>query len=624
MDDEQPDPKPASVSDARHADWVGASGVSGEHVLAGERPPRLHGLLMILGPIGLAVAIVLSLWSSGRRVERSVNVQIETTWEPGEQLAVRTQIVDGGLGPLAGETRVSLDVVDASGRGEALGELEQIGPGLAQGSFTVPALEPGEATLVIRFAPASERLEPVEERLPITVVGQRSIASGRQVISENILQWADDTDEQPPGIRVDLRPSGRLLAGFENELFVRVTDPAGKPWKPAAEGVPALIQVALVSGEFGGEIGRPEHAPVLVEGPVDAFGLARFTGRLSSDVVRFEIRLIDETAYAAALATAEAGAPAFIAGPRRRLRFVSHAGTVRILASTNFAHPGDRVELSVEAISARKPVFVDVHGSAGAWLDTFTPPLHAPQAQEWTIPASLAAPAPDSGVGALIQFEAYQSMLRPEDSSAIARVQIMPPGTAAKRSVASLIERQRQQLSLPRVDKQFEIGRERAYLSELEAGLAALPDGEEADATVERARAFLLGSLEAVVHGPAQALNTRAREDRELAAFKRRAVVGIRWFLLGGGGLFIFVMVAMVWRNQRKLERQTNDALGLVARGSGSAVELDRDDEAFADQAMSILSARRQVLARGVLTIGLMVAALLLTVAMLESLVWDY
>ena len=131
----------------------------------------------------------------------------------------------------------------------------------------------------------------------------------------------------------------------------------------------------------------------------------------------------------------------------------------------------------------------------------------------------------------------------------------------------------------------------------------------------------MLGSLEAVVHGPPQALNTRSREDETLSEFKRRWTLGTRWFLLGGGSLFILVMAAMVWRNQRRLEVQTSSALGLVAGSPDSALA---DQETLADQSLSIARSRRELLVRGLFTIALMVAALLLTVAMLESLVWEY
>ena len=77
-------------------------------------------------------------------------------------------------------------------------------------------------------------------------------------------------------------------------------------------------------------------------------------------------------------------------------------------------------------------------------------------------------------------------------------------------------------------------------------------------------------------------------------------------------------MSALVWRNQRQLEAQTSDALGLVAGGPSPL-----DEETYEDQSRAIIQSRRQMLARGVLTIIFMVATLLLTVAMLESLVWQ-
>jgi hypothetical protein len=600
MQDEHDDqPKSQDLQEAPAA-WVAVAGVSGDHVIESERAPRLHRTLMVLGPLGLALAIFSSLWSMSRQLEHSVNIQVETQWVAQEQLAIRTQIVGGDLVPLDHEIEVSARFEDAEGNTHELGELTLIGSGLSQGVISVPAVSPGAGELVLHYsaAPNAEgrELDGFDERVPVEIVAQRSAGAGRQVVSENMLQWADDTDPQPEGVRIDLRPGGRLLAGFDNDLFVRVTDPAGRPWAP--EGVPPQIQVLLVSGEFGEVIGLLDRPPVIYDGPVDALGLASFHGLLSSEVVRFEVRLIGETKQS---------------GAKRRLRFVSHAGTVRINASTDFAHPGESITITVEALSARKPVFVDAHGPAGAWLDTMTPPLHVPQDREWTVPEQLALAADDAP---FVQFEAYQSMLRPEDSSAIARVQLAPPGAGRSDSLAPLIERQRAQLSLPRVDREFEIGRERAYLTHVETQLRA----KTLDAaTISRARAFLIGSLEAVVHGPPQSLNTRAREEQKLETFKRSWTIGIRLFLLGGGGLFVFVMAALLWRNQRQLEAQTSNALGLVAGGPGPL-----DEEAYEDQSRAIIQSRRQMLARGVLTVVFMIVTLLLTVALLESLVWKF
>lgn len=587
------------------SDWVKASGAHSEQVLGGDAAPRIHRVLMVLGPLGLAVAIVASLWSMSRHVERSVNVQVETQWIPGEQLALRTQLVGPDLAPLtipkAGS--VSLRYLDTQGQAHELGELVAIGAGLSQGSLTAPALPPQSGQLELHYdLGPGHKVEPFTETLAIELVDTRAADSGRQVVSEHMLQWADDTDEQPEGVRIDLRPAGRLLAGFDNRLFLRVTDPAGKPWKH--EGAAPKVQVRLISGEFGDRVGKLGDAPLLFEGTLDALGLADFPGQLSSDVVRFEVRLPNEA--------------------KRTLRFVSHAGTVRIQASTDFAHPGDTVKIAVEAISARKPVFVDLHSPDGAWVETVTPPLRVPQEREWVVPAALAdtiaasqAKRDAATLAPFAQFEAYQSTLRPEDSSAFARIQIAPTGTPREAALPPLIERQRQQLSLPRVDKNFEIGRERAYLSEIEAQLAAKTLDP---AEIDRARAFLIGSLEAVVHGPPQSLNTRAREDAAMARFKQRWTLAIRWLMLGGGGLYIFVMSVLVWRNQRAFERRTTEALTLV---EGSSERLD-DEEMMADQSLAIVGSRRQMLGRGIFTIALMVATLVLSVAMLEAMVWDY
>jgi hypothetical protein len=598
-------------------------------------------MLVVLGPVGLAVSIMTSLWNSGRHVERSVNVQVETHWVAGEQLAIRTQVVDYDLEPLADLSGVELRYIDAGGVTHELGELVEISEGLAQGVLPVPTLAPGPGELVLHYVTNPDsRVDAFDEHLPVEILETRSDEAGRLVISENMLQWADDTDEQPAGVRIDLRPDGRLLAGFHNRLFVRVTDVAGKPWKPAA-GEPR-IQVLLASGEFGGLIGDTERPPVLYDGPVDALGLASIEGELRSEAVRFEIRLVGDVEIAAAKAAAEpkpVGAPPveappveappgsppeqapaqppppaspYLSGPKRRLRFVSHAGTVRVIASTDFVHPGDEITITVDAISARRPAFVDIHGPSGVWFDTVTPPLLVPQEYKFEVPRDLGW---DLSKDPFIQFEAYQSTLRPEDSSAIARIQLGPAKGIRRDSFAPLLERQREQLSLPRIDGEFEIGRERTYLSHVETIIGGTTASE---AEVERARAFLIGSLAAVVHGPPQALNTRAREDVDMATSKRNWTLAVRWFLLGGGGLFIFVMVVMVWRNQRTLERQTTEALGFVP---GTKLP---DNEMFADHSLALKRARREMIGRGLLTIGIMTAALLMTVYLLESLVWEY
>ncbi len=97
-------------------------------------------------------------------------------------------------------------------------------------------------------------------------------------------------------------------------------------------------------------------------------------------------------------------------------------------------------------------------------------------------------------------------------------------------------------------------------------------------------------------------------------AGKQRWLIRIRWWLFGGGGLFIVLLAALVWRHQRQFERQSSAALGLG--------EAERDDEVFADQSLALQRARREIIGRGTITILLWVAMLIITIMMLEKLVW--
>ncbi len=577
--------------ESRPADWVQAAGELGSEDAA----PRLHWALIIAGPIGLACAVVLSMWSSSRKLEHSVNVQIDTQWRAGERLAVRTQLFGGDLRPLELPLLVELELVDGRGAHHDLGSLTEVGPGLAQAEIEVPALPTGPAELHLRYLP--EQHVEFEEVVAVELVETRAPTTGQQVVAGSSSQWADDTEPQPSEVRIDLRFAGRVVAGFRNHVFVRVTDVQGKPWAPNDRA--AKVQVRLVSGEWTNVIGKSIDPPIVHEARLDRLGLADFSGVLTSDVVRFEVRL--PAADPPIPAPAPPVPPEPFSGPKRALRFVSHAGTVHVLASHDFARPGDTLKIEVEAISGRKPVFVDVHAPDGSWMASFTPPLLVPQSREWTIPEQI-------GEG-LVQFESYQSVTSPEESSAIARVQIAAGDRGDRKTLAPLIARQREQLALPRVDKQFDVEREKVYLD-------ALAEAKLDPSEVIRARSFLIGSLEPLVFGPHVALDTRLREEQTLASSKANWVVGIRWFVFGGGGFFIALLTGLVWRHQRQFEIQSSRALGLVPGQSAL------DDETFADQSLAISRARQQILARGVVTIGLMIAMLFITIMMLESLVW--
>jgi hypothetical protein len=54
----------------------------------------------------------------------------------------------------------------------------------------------------------------------------------------------------------------------------------------------------------------------------------------------------------------------------RKFRLVSFAGAVRVSAEPLALRSGATLQINARALRAKKPVFVDVHGPDGAWVDT--------------------------------------------------------------------------------------------------------------------------------------------------------------------------------------------------------------------------------------------------------------
>src|SRR5690606_12220304 len=189
---------------------------------------------------GLAVALVLSLWVAQQRVTHAVIVQGEPQWVPGETLALRVQVTPEAPQKV-GPARVRA-VVEQAGQRHELQAPSPVEPGgMAQGRIEVPSLTLGPATLELEEEAAP--FPPRVERVPIEVVEARQAVEARHVVSSSMSQYADDSDAQPDPLKIDVRPMGRVLAGFDNELLVRVTDAKGTPWS-------GPLAVRLVDGEL--------------------------------------------------------------------------------------------------------------------------------------------------------------------------------------------------------------------------------------------------------------------------------------------------------------------------------------------------------------------------------------
>ena len=530
----------------------------------------VNRFFVIGGPLGLAIAIIVSLWISHLRVTHTVSVQMEPQWRPGESLALRVQVTPE-TPTVPDEVRVQAEVEQA-GQLHALPGLVEVAPGLSQGTLTVPSLTPGPATLHLHIE--APPLDPRDERIEIEVTEQRTPVAAQHMVSSSLSQYGDDSDDQPEKFGIDVRPRGRVLAGFDNELWLRVTDAKGKPWSGAAS-------IALVDGQLGDARGNADEPKVLWKGQTDAAGLASIHGVLGSEVLRLRVEL---------RATPDAAAPL----ASRMVRLLSFAGAVNLRVDPLVVASEQELEVLAAGLRAKRPVFVDVHGPDGAWIETFNPPIHGREpAKPWTPPASLSG---------LLQLEAYHYTNEPGESTAVARLWVLPKSTDLK----PLIERQRAKLSIPRADRTWDEARERGYLDALEQ--ASLPTSAQS-----RARTWLASTLPIEVHGPPTLMRTRERDLGAMLDYKKAWAQGMRIFLLGGGGLFLVAMTVLMIRSHRRDAEATLRELQQTTEG----------EEHEAMEAM-VEQSRRAALLHGLLMVVMMAGGVASAVLLLESFVWEF
>jgi len=340
----------------------------------------------------------------------------------------------------------------------------------------------------------------------------------------------------------------------------------------------------LVDGELGDARGDADDPPLLWEGRTDQAGLASMHGVLSSEVLRVRVGLLSEDESPRVL-------------HERTIRLVSFAGAVHAEVEPSVVLPGEAVEVLALGLSTRRPVFVDVFGADGAWIDTFDPPMRGAEPRPWTPPGS--GPS-------LVQLEAYHFTNAPGESTAVARVLVDSHALTDPASLALLITRQRQTLELSRSDRTWDETRERAYLDAL-AGRALPP------AATRSARRWLLGTLPLQVHGPPLLLHTRERDLQDLLAYKKSWALGLRIFLLVGGGLFLLAMTMLMARSHAHDAEATLRELEELAEGE--------ERELVARQ---VRQARRAAFLRGLVMIAMMAGGVAFAMVVLESFVWEF
>ncbi|MCR9163328.1 MAG: hypothetical protein ACE37F_34890 [Nannocystaceae bacterium] len=536
-------------------------------------------LFVIGGPIGLAIAIVLSLWVSYLHVRFTAVVQSPTTMAAGRPFPVRAQVIPEGSAPtppVTGQVWIERD-----GTRHELGALHTTGEGaIAQATLMTPVgLAPGPAQLHVQLESSSpEAMAPMHESVAIEIVEAFGTTEPEPIVAGSTLQHGDDSDPQPTGARIAVRAHGRLLSEFDNTLYVRVTNPDGTP--RAGD-----VEVALVSGGFAGRTGDATTPPLLAKGTLDPWGVLSLHGVLTSAVLRVQVRVLDS-----------AGAVQH----RRTVRMVSFAGGVVLRpGALTLASDAPSLELGVESLRRKRPVYVDVHERAGAWVSTLTPPLKVGEPPRlWSLDAPL-----QPGV---VQFEAYPAPNAPGESTALARVQVVEGDPADGASLQPLIDLQRAGVDAPRVEANYESAHETKYWAAVEAITLR---GDQVDA----ARAYLLGTLPLSAYGPQVAIVNRDRVLDAMATKKRTWTLAMRGVLLGGGGLFLALMTFTMMRSHAKGAESTMAALAKIT-----------DEDERADARAEIGRAKRAALMRGLGVIIVMALALIGVTILLESLLWSH
>jgi len=527
---------------------------------------------VFVASFGMALVILISLWVAGWRVEQALVAQVEASWEVGEPLALRVLHVDGARQPRPGS-----ELSAAVRQGEtsvALGEFSDVAElGVLQGRFVVPQLAEGPATLDLEVKGAG--VPTLRESIEVEIVAERPPRVGELTISTSNLNWGDNTEPQPEGMQIVVRPERRLLAGFDNTLMIRVSDEDGHP-------MVGTVEVALLGGEFAGKRGSGHSPPILKQEESDNLGLVMVKGSLASEILELEVRLVHP-----GLVHTEEGR---VLG-QRRFRMVSFAGAVRLEGDPLALRVGEPASIAARGLRHKRPIYVDIHGPDGAWIDALDPVIGLQPPRSWLT----------TGIEpGFVQAEAYFYTNDPGESAEILRLQLTDDDPRGAASLDPVLSQYRELLAAPRVERAFDRSSEACYLAHIER--------TELDAAeVEAARRFLLGTLPVQVLGPPLAKSTLGRDLEAMVETKQGWYLSLRIGLLGGGGFFLLLLALLILRRHGQTARATAEVLGGV------------DDPEIGP---AIAAARRGALIRMWAVVVVMGLGLLLVEAALERIVW--
>jgi len=527
---------------------------------------------VFVASFGMAVVILVSLWVAGWGVQQALIAQVEGEWEVGESLALRVLHIDGARQPRVGST-MRAEVVQGELR-VPLGEFSDSAEfGVVQGRLVVPQLAPGPASLELELEGAG--VPTLRETVDVSIVDHRPPRRGDLTISTSHLNWGDNTQAQPEGMSIVVRPERRLLAGFDNTLMLRVSDTDGYP-------IQATVEVALIGGEFMGQRGSNVKPPLLTVQETDRLGLIMLSGPFTSDIIELDVRVVEPGAV-----FTEEGR---VLGSRR-FRMVSFSGAVRLEGDPLAIRLGEPASIAVRGLRRKRPIYIDIHGPDGAWIDTLDPVVGPQPPRTWLT----------AGVEpAFLQAEAYYYTNNPGESAEILRLQVTQGDPGSAQSLDPVLAQYRELLSEHRVERAFDREGEASYLAYLERTELGAEE-------VGAARRFLLGTLPVQVLGPPLAMSTLSRDIDAMVVRKQAWYMGLRIGLLGGGGIFLLLLALLILRRSGSTAKATAQVLGGVDDPEIDAV---------------VAAARRAAVVRMWAVVVVMGLGLVLVEVALDRIVW--
>lgn len=535
--------------------------------------------------LGVGLGLFVSLWVGAWKLERSVVVYAEPIATAGGAYPVRVELRDGEQEPLE-VARVEVRVESPGEPAVHLGDLPPLGagfPGTFGATLQFPEWAERDGTLVViahQDAEGETRWEA-----PVKVRTSREPSVPEVLSNESKLALTDDSDPQPEAVKIDVRAMGQMMAPFTNVFMVRVTDPEGRP-------IARSVKVSVVSGVFAGTSASVEAPLIVYEGETDVAGLARFKGRVESEVVRFKVEftgVVDEVEGGVDKAVEGKTKPAgnADASTTRIVRLVGFPGAakLRVAGPLALVH-GASVRLQLALIGLRGMV-IDVHDATGTWIDTIVQPKGGSLSHEWQIPLEL----PEG----IVTFEAYR---RSTSHRAGAMVALVYTGAtsateeALERALRRHVEAAtRASSSIPAEERSREVG-----------WLASLADLADARGGQLRTM-WMLGTMPRAAYGAPVALRSLSDDEAALQARKNEIHGYVRSYLIVGGIAYMLLFAGSLLLDAKlRSVGLTGAEVGALREAAASPME---------------------VAARFAVMLMLVAGTLALIIALFDNLIWS-